>query len=120
MVHGHEENVFVVGELYQHATDQRTAFQRKWCLRFLGQQALQRCLVLRHIAQIVSDQPEAAVLGRDLLQCLPVDQHKGRAQRRMTSHDTIQGALQRLGVQRPTQTQAAADVIRLTDALELG
>ncbi len=37
MVHGHEENVFVVGELYQHATDQRTAFQREGCLCLLGQ-----------------------------------------------------------------------------------
>ncbi len=119
MVHGHEQDGFVLGELYQHATDQWATFQRKWCLRFLGQQALQRCLVLRHIAQIVSDQPEAAVLGRDLLQCLPVDQHKGRAQRRMTSHDTIQGALQRMRFQRPTQPQTTADVIRLTDAFEL-
>ncbi len=37
MVHGHEEDVFVVGELYQYATDQRAVFQRKWCLRLLRQ-----------------------------------------------------------------------------------
>ncbi len=93
MVHGHEQNGFVLGELYQHATDQRATFQRKWCLRLLGQQPLQYRLALGHIAQIVSDQPEAAVLGRDLLQRLPVDQHKGRAQRRVPGHDAIQGAL---------------------------
>ncbi len=119
MVHGHEQDGFVVGELYQHATDQWAAFQHERRLRLLGQQPLQYRLALGHIAQIVSDQPEAAVLGRDLLQRLPVDQHKGRAQRRMTSYDTIQGALQRLGVQRPTQTQTAADVIGLTNTLEL-
>ncbi len=93
MVHGHEENVFVVGELYQYATDQRAVFQSKWCLCLLGQQSLQLRLALGHIAQIMGDQLEAAVLGRDLLQCLPVDQHEGRAQRRMPRHDAIQGAL---------------------------
>ncbi len=93
MVHGHEENVFVVGELYQHATDQRAVFQHERRLRLLGQQPLQYRLALGHIAQIVSDQLEAAVLGSDLLQCLPINQHEGRAQRRMPGHDAIQGTL---------------------------
>ncbi len=67
----------------------------------------------------MGDQLEAAVLGRDLLQCLPIDQPKSRAQRRVPGHDAIQRTLQRLRLQCSAQAQAAADVIRLTDALEL-
>ncbi len=119
MVHGHEENVFVVGELYQYATNQRAVFQRKWCLCLLGQQSLQLRLAIGHIAQIVSDQLEAIVFGGNLLQCLPINLHEGRAQRCMPGHDAIQSALQRLCLQRSAQAQATTDVIRLTDTLEL-
>ncbi len=120
MVHGHEESVFVVGELYQYATDQRAVFQSKWCLCLLGQQSLQLRLALGHIAQIMGDQLEAAVFGGNLLQCLSIDQRKSRAQRRMPGHDAIQRTLQRLCLQRSAQAQTTTDVIRLTDALELG
>ncbi len=108
-----------MGELYQHATDQRAAIQREGCLRFLGQQPLQHHLMLGHLPQIVSDQMEATILSSDLLQCLPIDQGEGRTQRCMPRHDAIQRTFQRMPLQWPAQTQATADVICLTDTLEL-
>ncbi len=68
----------------------------------------------------MGDQLEAAVFGGNLLQCLSIDQRKSRAQRRMPGHDAIQRTLQRLRLQCSAQAQTTTDVIRLTDALELG
>ncbi|WP_235430603.1 hypothetical protein [Xanthomonas sp. MUS 060] len=44
---------------------------------------------------------ETAVLVSDVLQRLPIDKGKGRAQRRMSSHDAIQRTLQCVRIQRP-------------------
>ncbi len=89
MVHRDEEDGLVIGKSYQPATDEWALLQRKWRLRFLGQEFLKRFLTIRYPTQLVGDQMEAAFFSGDLLQRLPIHQREGRAQRRMPGHDAI-------------------------------
>lgn len=112
MVHGHQQHMVVIGHAHQTPAHQRSIDKVEVLAGLLCSDGEQLFFGIGLPGQYLQLQSETCFRGRDtLLRRLSLLFYKGRAQRLMAGHDTVQCALQRRLIKAAAQTQSHRNMV---------
>ncbi len=112
MVHAHQQHVVVIGHAHQTPAHQWSIDEVEVLAGLLCRDGEQLVFGIGLPGQYLQLQSETCFCGRDtLLRRLSLLLDKGRAQRLMAGHDTVQCALQRSLIKVATQTQSRRNMV---------